>query len=214
MGKGWMGWLLAALLVGAGDAAATAQQSDKLLLGDRTYRLNTNPLRAHLERIGWKPPEDAVIWSSNWRGYLADWTIEDGELVLVDATIGLRPSRPGVDARRSIKDSLFPGVPRVVATWYSGALIVPDGKRVDYKHMGYASRYDHYQVFRVLEGRVVEHLSLTGEEFEALADAKFEAFMETEEYRKAHEDLRARGRSEEDIREFLRQFESERYLSM
>ena len=206
--------LLLALALVAGKAVATAQESDSLALGEKQFALNTNPLSPYLRAIDWKPPEEASIWSSNWRGYIAHWTIEGGQLVLVDATIKVR-----LDSRkeetRSIKSTLFPGADRVVAEWYSGALIVPDGERVQYVHMGYASRYDHYQVFRVAKGEVIEHLSLTGEQFEAYRSDKFEAFTRTQEFKDAYEEMRADPDwDEESIMDFLRDFHSERYLSM
>src|SRR3546814_16055167 len=60
--------------------------------------------------------------------------------------------------------------------WYSGALIVPDGKRTKYVHMGYGSSYERYQVLRIAAGRVVAHVKLSAGEFERYKAAKSEAF--------------------------------------
>jgi len=65
------------------------------------------------------------------------------------------------------------------ASWYSGALIVPDGRLVDYVHMGHGSIYAHYRVYRIAQGRVVEALSMGAEPFRAWRERKFQAFRQT-----------------------------------
>jgi hypothetical protein len=42
---------------------------------------------------------------------------------------------------RSMMAQVFPDSTRVAATWFTGNLIVPDGERVTYVHMGYGSQY-------------------------------------------------------------------------
>src|SRR3546814_11157648 len=78
----------------------------------------------------------------------------------------------------------------VVADWYSGALLVPDGERTTYVHMGYGSSYERYQVLLIAAGRVVEHLKLSAEEYKRCKAENFEAFNDTGEYRDALEALR------------------------
>ena len=196
-------------------ARATAQESDLILVDGESYALNTNPLTPKLLAMGWKPPANLVRSSSNWRGYVAEWKIEQSQLVLVNVTV---ETMEGDDhsLRYSIREDLFPATPRVVAEWYSGALIIPDGEMVEYVHMGYGTSYDHYQVLRVSAGQVVEHLQMTGEEFEAYRQKKFEAFSRTQEFKDALEKLKKQysGVSEEQHIQFLMEFESERYLSM
>lgn len=68
-------------------ALATAQIPDRIRIDGQDYALNTNPLTPRLAASGWKPPEEAMVSSANWRGYTASWEITDGKLVLRDATI-------------------------------------------------------------------------------------------------------------------------------
>lgn len=207
--------LLAIALALPGLAQATAQQPDVIQIDGKDHALNTNPLAARLHALGWKPPENAAIWSSNWRGYVARWKIEEGQLVLVDATVQLRRAERGVQTETSVREELFPSIPRVVADWYSGALIIPDGEVVDYVHMGYGTTYDHYQVIRISEGRVLEHLSMTGKEFEAYRERKFEAFTKTPQFRQEFERLRKEDDMEEEqIMDFMMALYSEQYLSL
>jgi len=195
---------------------ATAQASDLLIVGGKEFSLNTNPLETQLQKKQWRPPENAVITSANWRGYLATWEIKDGRLFLKDVTIGVSDSKNRRDyVRKSITQELYPGATEVFADWYTGALIVPDGKMTRYVHMGYGSSFDHYQVFRVRAGKVVEHLSMTGAEFEAYKEAKFAAFRKTDAYKKAYADFRkeAPDFSRAHAEDFIKSYFAETYLS-
>ena len=61
----------------------------------------------------------------------------------------------------------------MAATWYSDAVIVPDGRLVDYVHMGYGPPHAHYRVYRIARGRVLEALSMGAEQFRVWRERKF-----------------------------------------
>ncbi len=208
--------ILCLALLAAPAANATAQMSDLLILDGKEFRLNTNPLEAELERKQWKPPEEAAISSANWRGYVATWEVKVNQLLLKDVTILAKdPKQPEEWVRKSILGDLYPGAPEIPASWYSGALIVPDGKMTHYVHMGYGSSYDHYQILRVRAGEVIERLSLNGAEFEAYKEKKFAEFMKTDAFKKAHADIRKEGDGldEQQTLDFMKSFFAEQYLS-
>ena len=195
---------------------ATAQLSDLLIVEGKEFTLNTNPLETELQKKQWTPPEDALISSANWRGYLATWEIKDDKLFLKDVSIAvINPKDEHDDMLKSITGDLYPGAAEVFAEWYTGALIVPDGKMTRYVHMGYGSSFDHYQVFRVRAGKVVEHLSMTGAEFEAYKETKFAAFRKTDAYAEAYADFRkqAPDLSEAHAEDFIKAYFAETYLS-
>jgi len=195
---------------------ATAQASDELVVEGKKFALNTNPLETQLEQKQWKPPKEAIISSANWRGYIATWEIRDDKLFLKEATILVSdPKDEHEYLRKPITSELYPGATEVLADWYTGALIVPDGKMIHYVHMGYGSSFDHYQVFRVRAGAVVEHLSMTGAEFEVYREKKFAAFRKTEAYAKAYADFRkeAADLDEAYAVDFIKSYFAETYLS-
>lgn len=213
-------FLLAVSLMLPGVACATAQVPDTIRIDGEEHDLNTNPLSAHLESAGWEPPENIVISSANWRGYTASWEVRDDQLLLIDATVRLHGADRGDYVEKSILAELFPSSPTgVPASWYSGALIVPQGEVTHYVHMGYDSSYERYHVLRVDAGRVTEHLELSGDEFEQYKDRKFEEFSATDEFKESLDRLRkdADGMTEmteEQIIGFMRSFYTERYLSL
>ena len=96
--------------------------------------------------------------TGNWRGYVATWTIENGSLYLVkiDAWIcrGWDEKNCGkVELSRLFGRRYRKG--KVKADWFSGELRVPDGKLLQYVHMGYGSVYEREITLSVESGRIV-----------------------------------------------------------
>lgn len=200
-----------------GCALATAQFPDIIHIDGTEHALNTNPLAPHLEHIGWTPPVDAVISSANWRGYIARWEVKDDQLLLIDVTVRIDGVARGELVTKSLFEDMFPWASDgVVANWYSGALIVPQGKMTNYVHMGYGSSYESYQVLRIESGQVIEHLELSDDEFEEYRDIKFKEFTSTAEFKESLDEMREGpdAMTEEQILDFMRSFYAERYLSL
>ncbi len=202
------------LLVLAGTAGATAQVADRILIEGREYALNTNPLESQLRDRRDFLPGNVSRSTANWRGYVAHWAIDGDRLLLRKVEVRLYDRESEKSSSVDLLSRLFPGGAPVAATWYSGALIIPDGRLVDYVHMGYGSTYAHYRVYRIAQGSVVEALSMDAEQFRAWRERKFQAFRQTGQYRKAVADVRREGggMSAEDIDGFLRGFYAEQYL--
>jgi hypothetical protein len=203
--------------------SATAQEGDVLFLKGKRYFIYTNPLDGFLDNNPEKLPKSDVVSSSNWRGYVATWDVKDERLVLIDVTILRSVTTTSKKAfrtePRSVMSDLFPGNTDVIATWFTGHVIVPDGKLVNYVHMGYASTYDKYIILRVEGGLVTRNWTANSAEFAKFRDAQFRAFKKTEQYRKAHAEAtkeagKGEGLSPKQNEEFLRQFYSEKYMSM
>lgn len=207
--------LCLALLLPAA-AHATAQAPDRITFDGEEHSLHNNPLWPHLDRIEWTLPEEAVTNSALWRGYVAYWEIADGELRLLDAKIFTGDFGPRMKERSILRKLFRRSRPPILADWYSGALVVPQGKVVEYVHMGYESVYERYVVFRIAEGKVLERLDLSHEEFARFKEAKFEAFRQTDEFRTLYEERRAKGgyASEESLLEAIRRGYAERYMGL
>lgn len=206
-----LGWIL----FWAPRVAATAQMPDSIMIEGQRHSLTTLPLEGYLEGRKDFPPKEAAVSSANWRGYLAEWKIADGVLYLSDVTITTYETMSYDGHRSSVLSLLFPKQTRIPASWYSGALIVPDGELADYVHMGFGSTYAHYRIYRVSHGRVVESLSLSKAEFEAYRDRKFEAFKKTSTYREQAAKMRKEqgGLPGEMQESFIKSFYAEDYLA-
>ena len=197
------------------NISATAQAPDEILIEGKEYSLNTNPLTRYIKSIEWEVPDRALGSSGNWRGHIAHWEIKNSQLILTDITILVSTTDEKKRKRVSILKELFPNG-ETLASWYSGALIIPDGEMREYVHMGYGSTYEKYQIIAIKKGGVVSHKKLTYEEFLEYRDKKFKQFMTTDFFKTEFDDL-VNGEhkfSEEDAIGFLMVYFAERYLSM
>lgn len=210
-------WLSSVLLVPT--AFATAQVSDVIHLDGKPESLNTNPLRPFLQENPGLLPQSDFRSTANWRGYVATWEVEGSSLQLVRVDVDFRDPKASPERyapiTRNVIDKLFPGSQRVAATWYSGTLLVPRGKIVDYVHMGYGSAYERYTVLVVKQGLVARRQDFDTKAFEAYRRSQFKEFKKSAEYRKLlketmSEDPYYTAKRAED---FLFQFLTESYLS-
>ena len=142
---------------------ATAQDPDVLIYEGKTYQLFANPLSSYyggeVRPAFWVAPNTRS--SGNWRGYIATWEIIDHRLYLtkIDSWFCNRRIRTKSGCRRVTLRDLF-GLKvidgKVAATWFSDQLRIPDGRRLEYIHMGYGSIYERDIIFEVKAGRIIK----------------------------------------------------------
>ena len=127
----------------------TAQIAERLRYLGEEHALCTNPLNDYFSMGGNDPGFESTC-SALWRGYVGTWEIIADRLYL----IGLQGTlKDGTEASLA---TLFPGFPtRVFAHWYSGSLRIPQGRQIEYVHMGYGSRYERDLFLEVERGVVV-----------------------------------------------------------
>lgn len=103
----------------------TAQVPDTLTIGGERLWLPRSPLEPYFEghpdrRPVFEPPD-----SSNWRGYVARWTVEADELLLVELTGWVAsPTEGDGPVEIGVRD-LFPA-DRVRADWFTGEVRAAD----------------------------------------------------------------------------------------
>ena len=127
----------------------TAQISERLFWEGEKHALLTNPLCDYFEMGGLRP-EFQCTSTALWRGYVGTWEIVANRLYLIDLNAVLAS---GEDASL---ESVFPGFKdRVFAHWFTGTLRIPQGKRLEYVHMGYSSIYERDLLLTIEQGVVV-----------------------------------------------------------
>jgi hypothetical protein len=135
----------------------TAQFTETLFINGQPASMMSTPLGDYFELTGHTPPFQSNC-TALWRGYLGTWEIVNDRLYLIELEGALQ-------SREQLKlETLFPGFPdRVFAHWFSGKVRLPQGKRIQYKHMGFGSTYerDLFIVFR--KGVVIgQHIVVNG----------------------------------------------------
>lgn len=156
--------LLAILLgVVTTSAEATGQIPDRILINGKSEMLFTEPLKGafRADPQTWRKLMARISnksCSASWRGYVASWEIRKKELYLVSVTVDPCSSRKSVPLA-----NLFPGATRFVkATWFTGSIKIPQGKQIEYVHMGYESRYEHYLLLEINKGNVTSSTLTSG----------------------------------------------------
>jgi hypothetical protein len=127
----------------------TAQIAERLRYEDQDLSMCTNPLSDFFAMGGANPGFESNC-SALWRGYIGSWEIIDGRLYL---TVISGTLESGSEASLT---TIFPDFPdRVFAHWYSGTIRIPQGKQLEYVHMGYGSTFER-DLFLDLERGIVK----------------------------------------------------------
>lgn len=143
-------------LLVACPVAATGQIADELLIGGKRELLHTLPLTTELED---KSRQQILLkyssggrCTASWRGYSATWELQRNQLLL--RNIHANPCDPApveIPLGEMFPDRATP----IIATWFTGKLIVPQGKVKKRVHMGFESQFERYLIVDVQAGKVL-----------------------------------------------------------
>lgn len=128
-------------LIMTNSVFATGQVPDYLIYKGDTVAIFSNPLEQFFEGTGKTELIDFVGCGSTacWRGYKAIWELKNDSLFLRQITSCHKDC--GLEIKDADLNKMF-GTDNVFAFWFTGKLLIPQGKRVQYIHMGYASIYE------------------------------------------------------------------------
>ena len=165
---------------------ATAQAPDYLIIDKDTLQIQSNPLE---EYFNIHPiPEKLItgVSSGNWRGYIAYFKFLDGKLVVenIYKEDYKENSKGETDYfLTSIYKDVFGMQSNFECDFYSGLLICPSGKMLQYVHMGYSSLYENYNLMEIKNGIKIKSKKLTAKEFQIFKIDYFKYYKRTEEYK-------------------------------
>lgn len=188
---------------------ATAQYPDKIIYNGKEYGLHSNPLEAYFEKNPDKRPKGGIMSTALWRGYVATFEVKDNQLFLKDIEIQYHDTtskEPYPYKWRSVIAEVFPDQKSIKIDWLTGLLVIPHGKLVNYVHMGYGSTYKNYILLEIDKGDLKQERHFKYKEYEKFRERQFQAFKQTEEYKKIKADLQKDGSTDEFIDSFLRSF--------
>jgi len=147
--------------MGYGNVAfATYQSADKLIYNNSEYSLYSNPLEMYFKSKNIKEHkfnckaymvifETCIERSSNWRGYIASWVIEDDVLYLKKIK---NLSRESINLAEMFGNKYKHK--KVEARWYSGKLKISNGALLKSISMGYGSIYEEDIFLEIKFGKV------------------------------------------------------------
>lgn len=150
------------LMLNASSVFGTAQEPDILFIEGEKYYLRSNPLEPYFQMTGKpkfneKPMKttsegsfiEGISSSSNWRGYVATWELENDTLYLREIKNLWEIS---VDLSTIFKDR--DTSQKIKADWFNGELRIPEGELLKYVHMGYGSVYERDIIYTIKSGQV------------------------------------------------------------
>lgn len=192
-------------------AFATAQYPDKIIFNGKEYSLHSNPMEDYFSKFPDKKPKGGIVSSALWRGYVATFEIADNSLLLKDIEIMVDKddSKKNYDRDwKSVLSDVVPEKKKLKIEWFTGILVLPHGKLVNYVHMGYGSSYENYILLEIDKGDFKKSKEFNLEQYEKFKEKQFEAFKKTDEYKKLFDDLKKRdpGSTDEFINSFLKSF--------
>ena len=134
----------------------TAQAAEILHYKGRELDLCAEPLDLYLANNDIKFDSESIS-TACWRGYIGEWLIENRRLYLIGIS--------NLDDKPIALSKIFPDNPkRVFAHWVTGELRCPEGKLLNYIHMGYASLHERDLFLEFRQGELIaERLVYNGE---------------------------------------------------
>ena len=158
------------LLLGL-HAHATDQIPDMIVYGDAETSLLNNPLETFFEQNPDKRPVTSS--TSAWRGYMARFEVENDQLFLDEVNIYEYNVDEGRVKLKNIIRELFRNKSRLKMDWYSGVLVIPDGKMKSRFVTGYDTKFDQYTILQIKNGDVVDKKVLKRGEYNKLMNRLF-----------------------------------------
>lgn len=141
----------------ASFAGATAQIPDGISYQGQGYALYSQPIHALLRsEPGVRTRVERYIGprcSASWSGLRAEWLVEDDRLYLLRLEANPCEREPDVVPLRKL--GARRGETRIFAGWFSGELRIPQGRELEYVHMGFQSVFERDLFLTIEEGRVV-----------------------------------------------------------
>ncbi|WP_299161734.1 hypothetical protein [uncultured Tenacibaculum sp.] len=187
----------------------TAQYPDKIIYEGKEFNLNSNPLEPYFDKNPENRPE--MTSTALWRGYVGHFEIIGRELFLTDMKKPVSYTDDDGNYKQkwvSIYKMYFPRQEKVKIDWFTGILILPHGKMVEYVHMGYASTYNKYWLLEIDKGNFNEARKYKNKEFVKFKKRQFEMFEKTEEYKKLYAEMKENDEYNDDkfIKSFISDF--------
>jgi hypothetical protein len=131
----------------------TPQISDTLLYQNEVLRIEDEPLAPYLRTIQ-LPYKLEAPNSTCWRGYQAQWALDEKKLFLIGWEGYI------LDFQKVGMAYLFPGEDFVFAHWYTGKIKIPRGEPLQYVHGGFGAVHEANQFLIFKNGYLEEDYTL------------------------------------------------------
>ena len=129
----------------------TAQIPDTISYNQTEYELFSDPLSDYFKKYGYKFNLSAPH-TANWRGYTAEWIIDNDVLKLVGFKGHLAARHSDLGSEVGLEMFGLNKGQSLDATWFSGELHLQDGAMLEYIHAGWESIYERELILTIEDG--------------------------------------------------------------
>lgn len=140
----------------------TPQIPDYLIYNGEKIPIFSNPIESYLELKEMKNIDRGCNSSACWRGYIAIWKLENGQLSFEKVEkCGILQSvgvYTGLECEQSVSSEIINYIEKEInlkeahAKWFTGRLIAPKGRMIEYIHMGYESVFEEESHYIIEKG--------------------------------------------------------------
>jgi hypothetical protein len=180
-------FLLFACFIFSVKLFATAQVPDYLIIDNDTIRIHSNPLEQYFEKHPLPIPANGIVSAStgNWRGYVAFFKFHDNKLVVENIYKEQHQNETGKYEYKliSIYKDVFGEAQNFPCDFYTGLLICPYGKMLNYVHMGYGSTFEYYKLFEIKDGIKIKAKDFLADEYNKFKLDYFKYYKTTQAYK-------------------------------
>ena len=152
------------LLVLFNFSKATPQTPDYLIVDRQLIPIFSNPLELYLAQQGISDIDRGCNASACTRGYVATWELKNDKLYLVKieqcgliVAAGVYGGLDCDEEERSAVlkyfDEAFEGK-NSQASWFTGEIVAPQGRLIEYIHAGYETKFERDKVFSFVDGQL------------------------------------------------------------
>lgn len=163
--------------------SGTAQYANIIWLNGYSHKLFSTPLFEYFKDHPEKRPTEGILSTALYRGYIADFEIINEKLYLIDLKVMKRTSDDifSTDyAFVSVYDNYFSD--KLFLGYYSGTLIIPEGKMIKYIHGGFFSIYEKYIILEIENGTLIASKSYNYIEDQEYLKEEYDFFNRLDKY--------------------------------
>jgi endoglucanase len=185
------------------SAFATSQYPDNIIYEGKEYIIHRYPMDEYFLKHPRKKPSPNVMSTALHRGYVATFEISNKTLVLKDIFMQEWNEEHDDSYWKSVKDEVNPEGKNLIIDWFTGILVLPNGKKVEGVYSGYGPSFSNYILLEIKKGKLSGNRNYNLKEFEKFRKRQFDAFRNSEKYKKKVEEMKKKKWTEKDINSFI-----------
>ena len=174
---------------------ATDQYTDKIIYNGKKYNLQITLLEKFFEKNPELKPLDEIQSTALHKGYVASFEIKNNQIFLTDIEVLSKDKdvKEGYPYKfKSVLNDIFPNSKSIQMVWFTGIVVIPYGKNLNYTSYERELEDDNYFVLEFENGNLNKEICLNNENYLAFKKEQYEKFKLTNEYKEVQNKIQER----------------------